>query len=113
MDAQQTTKFKKTIEFIRVFGVVILAVILAVFDFWLLYRANLFQSVYYFEQHVFNAIIVVAGLAATLAPYEVASWTGRYGWTRATYRVPPEEVMRMIGMAALVAVTWQLINGTK
>lgn len=112
MDAQQTIKLKRIVEFFRVFGVVIFAVILAAFDFWLLYRADIFRSAFHFEQHVFHAIIVVGGLVTVLAPYEVASWTGRYGWTRATYRVLPEEIMRMIGFAALVGVTWQLVNTT-
>ena len=100
---------RRTIEFFRVFGIVILAALLAVLDCWLLYRADLFRSLYHFEQHVFHAIMVVGGMVTVVAPYEVASWTGRYGWTRAKYRVLPEEIMRMIGFAVLVAVTWQLV----
>lgn len=104
MDAQ------RTIEFLRVFGVVILAVMLTGLDLWLLYRADLFRSAHHFEQHFIFLVAIVGGCAASIAPYEVASWTGRYGWTRATYRVLPEAIVQAIGIGALVVVTFRLLT---
>jgi uncharacterized membrane protein len=100
---------KRTIEFIRVFGLAILATMMAGLDFWLLYRSDLFRSFYALEQHFLYLVVVVFGLTATLVPDEVADWSGRYGWTRQSFRVLPAEAVRWAGFGILVIVTWKLL----
>lgn len=99
---------KRTIEWLRVFGLPGLAILVAIIDLAGLYRLQVFASAHRLEAHLIELIAVVAGLVAALAPYEVSSWTGRYGWTRATYRTPPEELIRWIGIGVLAIATFQI-----
>lgn len=101
---------KRLIEWLQIFGVLLVAIALAALDGWLLSRLNAFHSVTNIERFAMEIVAIVAGVTMTLAPYEVSSWTGRYGWTRQTYLVMPEEIVRWCGIAILVGVTWTLLK---
>ena len=101
---------KRTIEFLNVFGLVIAATAIALLDIGCLYRQDAFANFYQFENRLLHLLAVIGGLTATLAQYEVSSWTGRYGWTRATYRTPSEGLVRWAGFAVLIAATVQILT---
>lgn len=101
---------KRTIEFVRVFGLPTAAVVIAGVDIVWLYQQQSFSSLDHFENRLIEFLAVVGGLVTTLAPYEVASWVGRYGWTRATYRTPPEEILRWAGFLVLLVATLKILG---
>jgi hypothetical protein len=51
-----------------------------------------------------------AGVISYFFPYEVASCTGRYGWTRNQWRTQPEGWVKFSGLVALGYGAYNLFN---
>ena len=51
-----------------------------------------------------------AGVISYFFPYEVASWTGNYGWTRNQWRMQPEGWVRFTGVLLLGVGAYRLFG---
>jgi hypothetical protein len=56
------------------------------------------------EAHAPSMALAVFGFAAMVAPDEVSSWTGRYGWTYESFWTYPATYVRLAGFAIQVGV---------
>jgi hypothetical protein len=56
------------------------------------------------EAHVVSMALAAFGFVATVAPDEVSSWTGRYGWTYGSFWTYPPTYLRFVGLALQVGV---------
>ena len=63
-----------------------------------------YYSLGMWEEHIQWAAIAVMGFVAMLAPEEVSSWTGRYGWTYESFWSYPPTYIRFFGFFALIYV---------
>lgn len=60
-----------------------------------------FFSAAAWERDAVWAVVAVGGLVSALAPDEVSSWTGRYGWTYESFWTYPPTYVRFAGLAML------------
>jgi hypothetical protein len=56
------------------------------------------------EEEITEGALAVFGLVCTIAPDEVAGWTGRYGWTYESFWSYPPTYLRFMGLATQVGV---------
>ena len=57
-----------------------------------------YYSLGQWEAHISSAAMAVLGLVCTVAPDEVSSWTGRYGWTYDSFWTYPPTYVRALGL---------------
>lgn len=73
----------------------ILLFISAVWKYW---------SLGQWEAQAVSMALAAFGFAAKVAPDEVSSWTGRYGWTYESFWTYPPTYLRFVGLALQVGV---------
>jgi len=54
------------------------------------------------EAHIYSAAAALFGYVAVIAPDELSSWTGRYGWTYESFWTYPATYVRFFGFTLLV-----------
>lgn len=63
-----------------------------------------YYSLGQWEAQAGSAAVAVLGLVSMLAPDEVASWTGRYGWTYDSFWNYPPTYVRFFGLALQIGL---------
>jgi len=83
---------------LQMYGPAIVGTLLFIPAAWRYYSLGMW------EEYVAEAAISVFAFASVLAPEEVSSWTGRYGWTYKRFWTYPATYVRFFGFAALIGV---------
>jgi hypothetical protein len=66
--------------------------------------ALLYYSHGRWEEEIASAALAVFGLICTVAPHEVAEWTGRYSWTYESFWTYPPTYLRFVGVTTQIGV---------